>query len=96
MIMLAVALAMAWQTGYITEHPIDQALAIVNTKDGQFQVRPEGNCLGIDYEKKFVLLTGEQPTYYVEKRLACALIIEKRLSDEPCFQTDGECDPSGD
>jgi len=89
-----------WQSGYITEHPIDADLAIVNAPDGQYQVRPEGNCLGIPFETTLTLglFRQDQPgmSFFVVGRVRCNLNVEQKLSDRPCYQTDGVCDWNGD
>jgi len=91
---------MAWQQGYITEHPIDPQLAIVNVLDGQYQVRPAGNCLGVTFETTLWLQARwpDQPgtPFVVDGRYGCSLTVEQKLSDRPCYQTDGVCDWNGD
>src|SRR6266540_2234825 len=51
----ASAQTLGWQAGYITEHPGDPDVAIVNVATGQYEVRPEGNCLGIAYDTNLQL-----------------------------------------
>jgi hypothetical protein len=88
---LLAALLLGW--AYTTADPVDPARIGLATLEGRYMVELGAGCedvtAGVNVE---VVWASEDMLMVPSASGGCVMFLGERMSDVPCFQTDGVCD----
>jgi hypothetical protein len=99
LLMVALLAQVVGMRGYTFEYVDWPGQMMLATKEGQFAIAPGEGCDEVASWTVVEVLPGSGGVAALaplDSDVVCNVYIEGKVTDDPCRQIDGECDPMGD